>query len=37
LLGRVIPVEYTPYFAVTNLLLAFAIIALMYRKLEAVR
>src|SRR5712691_9192528 len=34
LVGRVTPVDYTPYFAVTNVGLAFAIIALMYRKLE---
>jgi len=35
LTGRVIPLDYTPYFGVTNIALAFAIIALMYRKLEA--
>jgi hypothetical protein len=31
----VIPLDFTPYFGVTNIALAFAIIALMYRKLEA--
>ena len=35
LVGRVILVDFTPYFGVTNVGLAFAIIALMYRKLEA--
>jgi len=35
LVGRVIPVDYTTYFGITNLALAFAIVALMYRKLEA--
>ena len=35
LVGRVTPLDLTPYFAVTNVALAFAIIALMYRKLEA--
>ena len=35
LTGRVIPLDFTPYFGVTNIALAFAIIALMYRKLEA--
>ncbi len=35
LVGRVTPLDFTPYFAVTNVGLAFAIIALMYRKLEA--
>ena len=35
LTGRVIPLDLTPYFGVTNIELAFAIIALMYRKLEA--
>jgi len=29
-----IPVDYTAYFAVANIALGFAIIALMYRKLE---
>jgi len=35
LVGRVIPLDLTPYFALANMGLAFAIVALMYRKLEA--
>jgi len=35
LVGRVSPLDFTPYFALANMGLAFAIVALMYRKLEA--
>src|SRR2546430_15006104 len=34
LVGRVIPLDLTPYFALANMGLAFPIVALMYRKLE---
>jgi archaellum component FlaF (FlaF/FlaG flagellin family) len=35
LVGRAVPLDLTTYFAVANIGLAFAVIALMYRKLEA--